>query len=58
MSQIALIAEFSLNCADSDADGFPLFAEIEGRLTPVVRIKDDRFQVSLLTDNFLFQASE
>lgn len=46
MSQIALIAEFSLNCAESDADGFPLFAEVNGQLSPVVRIADNRFQVS------------
>lgn len=49
VSQIGFIAEFSLDCAEGDASGFPLFAEINGRLTPVVRIKDNRFQVSFLT---------
>ncbi|KAJ6637282.1 Translocon-associated protein subunit delta, partial [Pseudolycoriella hygida] len=50
VSQIALIAEFSLKCSDSDADGLPLFAEINGRLTPVARIKDNKFQVSWTED--------
>ncbi|XP_037047220.1 translocon-associated protein subunit delta [Bradysia coprophila] len=50
VSQIALIAEFSLNCAESDADGFPLFAEVNGQLSPVVRISDNRFQVSWTED--------
>jgi len=50
VSQIGFIAEFSLSCSDSDADGLPLFAEINGKLTPVVRTKDDNLQVSWTED--------
>lgn len=44
VSQIAFIAEFSLKCAASTK---PLFAEVNGRLSPVVRVSDTEFQVRL-----------
>lgn len=46
VSQIGLIGEFTLDCEDSSATGLPLFAEIEGRLTPVARIGSNKYQVS------------
>lgn len=42
VSQIAFIAEFSMKCAVTTK---PLFAEVDGRLSPVVRISDTEFQV-------------
>lgn len=46
VSQIAFISEFSLKCSNSEATKLPLFAEVDGRLSPVVRLSADRFQVS------------
>lgn len=46
VSQIGLIGEFTLDCEDSSATGLALFAEIEGRLTPVARIGSNKYQVS------------
>lgn len=48
VSQIALIGEFTVNCADAGADGLPLFAEIDGRLTPLARVDTNVYQVSLM----------
>lgn len=44
--EIALIGEFTLDCADSSATGLGLFAEYEGRITPVARIGSNQYQVS------------
>lgn len=49
VSHIALIGEFTVSCADPNADGLPLFAEIEGRLTPIARIDTNKYQVSVAT---------
>lgn len=46
VSQIALIGEFTLDCADSSATGLALFAEFEGRITPVARLDSNKYQVS------------
>lgn len=45
--EIALIGEFTLDCADSSATGLGLFAEHEGRITPVARIGSNKYQVGL-----------
>lgn len=44
VSQVAYIAEFSLKCGDSQA--IPLFAEYAGRVTPVAKIGDNKYQVN------------
>jgi translocon-associated protein subunit delta len=44
VSQIAYVAEFSLKCAG--AENIPLFAEVEGKLSPAVRTGDNKYQVS------------
>lgn len=46
VSQIAFISEFSLKCSNPEAVNLPLFAETDGRLSPVVRLSSDKFQVS------------
>lgn len=51
VTQIALVGEFTVSCADSSADGLPLFAEIEGRLTPLARVEQNVYQVSLGNTN-------
>lgn len=48
VSHIALIGEFTVTCADANANGLPLFAEIDGRLTPVARVGSNKYQVSLV----------
>lgn len=47
VSHIAFISEFSLKCSNPEALNLPLFAEVNGRLSPVVRLSADKFQVSL-----------
>lgn len=53
VSQIAFISDFSLKCSNKDVDfeKLSLYAEIDGRLTPVARIGPNMYQVSL---NFFF----
>lgn len=46
VSQIAFIAEFTLKCSNKASETGPLFAEVDGRLSPVSRIGTDRFQVN------------
>lgn len=46
VTHIALIGEFSLKCADSSADGLSLFAEVDGKLSPVARVPGGKYQVS------------
>lgn len=46
VSHIALIGEFTVSCADPNADGLLLFAEIDGHLTPIARIDSNKYQVS------------
>ena len=45
VSQVAYIAEFSLKCADGAA--IPLFAEYAGRVSPVAKIGDNKYQVRM-----------
>lgn len=52
VSHIALIGEFTVSCADPNADGLPLFAEIDGRLTPIARIDTNKYQVSATSVTF------
>lgn len=47
VSQIAFITEFTLQCGNKASESSPLFADINGKLTPVSRIGTDKFQVSL-----------
>lgn len=46
VSQIGFITEFSLKCSNAGGENIPLFAEIEGKLTPVVRVGQNKFQVN------------
>lgn len=48
-SQVAFISEFTLKCANG-AENVPLFAEVEGRLTPVARTGPSRYQVNWTED--------
>lgn len=45
VSQVAYIAEFSLKCG-GDSGAIPLFAEYAGRVTPVAKIGDNKYQVN------------
>lgn len=47
VSQIAFITEFTLKCDNKASESSPLFAEIDGKLSPVSRIGTDKFQVSI-----------
>lgn len=51
VSHIALIGEFTLDCADSSATGLALFSEFEGRIAPVARLDSNKYQVSELLAN-------
>ncbi|EDS33224.1 translocon-associated protein, delta subunit [Culex quinquefasciatus] len=46
VSQIAFVTEFTLKCSNAGAEKLPLFAEIGGKLAPVVRVGDSKYQVS------------
>ncbi|XP_053694899.1 translocon-associated protein subunit delta [Sabethes cyaneus] len=46
VSQIAFVSEFTLKCSNAGAEKLPLFAEVAGKLSPVVRIGDSKYQVS------------
>lgn len=46
VSQIAFISEFTLQCKNKASETEPLFAEVDGKLSPVARIGADKFQVS------------
>lgn len=46
VSQIAFITEFTLKCTNKASETVPLFAEVDGKLSPVSRIGIDKFQVS------------
>lgn len=45
VSQIAFISEFTLKCSNKASETTPLFAEVDGKLTPVARVGADKFQV-------------
>lgn len=45
VSQVAYITEFSLKCGNEDAS-IPLFSEYEGRISPVARIGENKYQVN------------
>lgn len=47
VSQIAFVTEFTLKCSNAGAEKLPLFAEIGGKLAPVVRVGDSKYQVRL-----------
>lgn len=47
VSQIAFITEFTLKCSNKASESSPLFAESDGKLSPVARIGTDKFQVSV-----------
>ncbi|XP_053668966.1 translocon-associated protein subunit delta [Anopheles marshallii] len=46
VSQIGFVTEFTLKCSNAGAEKLPLFAEVLGKLAPVVRIGDNKYQVS------------
>lgn len=46
VSQIAFITEFTLKCSNQASETTPLFADVDGKLSPVSRIGTDKFQVS------------
>lgn len=46
VSQIAFITEFSLTCNNKASETTQLFAEFDGKFSPVARIGIDQFQVS------------
>ena len=47
VSQIAFISEFTVKCSNEGAvESLVLFAEAEGRLSPVARVGSNKFQVS------------
>uniref|UniRef100_A0A1L8DV93 Translocon-associated protein subunit delta n=1 Tax=Nyssomyia neivai TaxID=330878 RepID=A0A1L8DV93_9DIPT len=50
VSQIAFVTEFSLECSNSGAEKISLFAEVDGRVTPVAMIGDTTYQVSWSED--------
>lgn len=43
-SQVAFIGEFTLKCSNN-AEKVALFAEADGKVTPVVRVGDTQYQV-------------
>lgn len=45
VSQVAFISEFTLKCGNG-AQNVPLFAEVDGRISPVARTGDNRYQIS------------
>lgn len=45
VSQIAFISEFTLKCSNKASETTSLFAEFDGKLSPVARVGSDRFQV-------------
>lgn len=49
VSQIAFISKFQLKCSNKASETTPLFAEVDGKLSPVARVGNDEFQVSLAT---------
>ncbi|XP_055697480.1 translocon-associated protein subunit delta [Phlebotomus papatasi] len=46
VSQIAFVTEFSLECSNVATERVSLFAEVDGRITPVAIIGDTKYQVS------------
>lgn len=53
VSQIAFISKFKLKCGNRASETSPLFAEVDGKLSPVVRVGIDEFQVSFLSPQIL-----
>ena len=47
VSQIAFISKFQLKCSNKASETTPLFAEVDGKLSPVARVGTDEFQVSI-----------
>lgn len=56
VSQIAFITEFSLKCSNKATS--LLFAEYEGRVSPVVRIDEDQYQVMKTNTRIWFNQNE
>lgn len=46
VSQIGFVTEFTLKCSNAGAEKLPLFAEVVGKLAPVVRLGENKYQVS------------
>uniref|UniRef100_A0A2M4C279 Translocon-associated protein subunit delta n=1 Tax=Anopheles marajoara TaxID=58244 RepID=A0A2M4C279_9DIPT len=46
VSQIGFVTEFTLKCSNAGGEKLPLFAEVLGKLAPVVRIGENKYQVS------------
>nr|AAS16917.1 16.1 kDa salivary protein [Lutzomyia longipalpis] len=46
VSQIAFVTEFSLECSNPGSEKISLFAEVDGKITPVAMIGDTTYQVS------------
>lgn len=46
VNQIAFISKFQLKCSNKASETTPLFAEVDGKLSPVARVGTDEFQVS------------
>lgn len=46
VSQVAYIAEFTLKCGDGGS--IPLFAEYAGRVSPVAKIGENKYQVGFV----------
>lgn len=51
VSQIAFITEFTLKCNNKASETTQLFAEFDGKFSPVARIGIDQFQVSQIQEN-------
>ncbi|XP_063703333.1 translocon-associated protein subunit delta [Culicoides brevitarsis] len=49
VSQIAFIAEFTLKCSNN-AEKVALFAEVDGKISPVSRVGDNQYQISWSED--------
>jgi hypothetical protein len=48
-AQVGYITVFTLNCK-SQINSIPLFAEVNGQISPVFRVKDEQFQFSWTED--------
>lgn len=58
VSQIAFISKFQLKCSNKASETTPLFAEVDGKLSPVARLGTDEFQVSSNTGDGLLYISK
>lgn len=48
-NQVGYITVFTLNC-QNQINSIPLFAEVNGLISPVFRVKDDQYQFSFTED--------